>query len=358
MFTITGTLKDHLNNPLAGETIKFRPRPDITVTDDVYIGGGDVVTDDQGNFSTELVSVKDRSYLVYGGGLKPFFMAAQPDGSTVELGNVSPIPAPSAMSDYIRGVGVDSITDTDGDGIATVTLTNGETHPLPLPEGPRGPRGSMGPQGPQGEDGLRGPEGPQGPQGEEGPRGSMGPQGPQGEDGPRGPEGPQGPQGEEGPRGPEGPQGPQGEDGPRGPEGPQGPQGEDGPRGPEGPPAEIPDTGWADVTPIDGFTFQGSNSVQVRKMLGSLVLIRWGFDSTGMSANTSHNVGTIPAGFEPANPTYITLTSSNAEDSGMAVIGTGGNIEIRTGSTVASYYMFDGNSWTTDNEKHYVKKNY
>src|SRR5699024_6062462 len=174
MFTITGTLKDHLNNPLAGETIKFRPRPDITVTDDVYIGGGDVVTDDQGNFSTELVSVKDRSYLVYGGGLKPFFMAAQPDGSAVELGNVSPIPAPSAMSDYIRGVGVDSITDSDGDGIATVTLTNGETHPLPLPEGPRGPRGSMGPQGPQGEDGLRGPEGPQGPTGADGQRGSLG----------------------------------------------------------------------------------------------------------------------------------------------------------------------------------------
>src|SRR5699024_4496132 len=235
--------------------------------------------------------------------LKPFFMAAQPDGSAVELGNVSPIPAPSAMSDYVRGVGVDSITDSDGDGIATGTLTNGETHPLPLQEGLQGPRGRRGP---------RGSEGPQGPQSETGP------------------------------------QGPQGEDGPRGSMGPQGPQGEEGPRGPEGPPAEIPDTGWVDVTPINEFTFQGSNSVQVRKMLGSLVLIRWGFDSTGMSANTSHNVGTIPAGFEPANPTYITLTSSNAEDSGMAVIGTGGNIEIRTGSTVASYYMFDGNSWTTD----------
>ena len=41
------------------------------------------------------------------------------------------------------GVGVESITDQDGDGVATVKLSDGSTSSLPLPRGPRGERGAV-----------------------------------------------------------------------------------------------------------------------------------------------------------------------------------------------------------------------
>ena len=42
------------------------------------------------------------------------------------------------------GIGVESISDTDGDGIALVTYTDGRTSELPLPEGPKGDQGIPG----------------------------------------------------------------------------------------------------------------------------------------------------------------------------------------------------------------------
>ena len=42
------------------------------------------------------------------------------------------------------GVGVESITDEDGDGTATVTFSDGSTSSLPLPRGPEGERGERG----------------------------------------------------------------------------------------------------------------------------------------------------------------------------------------------------------------------
>lgn len=124
------------------------------------------------------------------------------------------------------GRGINSISDGDGDGIATVVFTDSTSSQLPLPQGPEGP------QGPTGADStVPGPEGPQGPQGPQGETGAdsvvPGPQGPEGPQGPIGLTGADstvpGPQGPEGPEGPQGPQGIKGDIGPEGPVGPEGP---------------------------------------------------------------------------------------------------------------------------------------
>lgn len=149
------------------------------------------------------------------------------------------------------GVSVVAVEDVDGDGVATVTLSDGSVSSLPLPRGPEGERGPMGPQGgpgPQGATGPQGERGPAGPAGPQGERGPIGPVGPQGERGLTGPAGPQGLKGDTGATGPTGPQGPQGVKGdtgaastvpgpvgPQGATGPAGPRGETGPTGPQGP---------------------------------------------------------------------------------------------------------------------------
>lgn len=119
------------------------------------------------------------------------------------------------------GRGINSISDGDGDGIATVVFTDSTSSQLPLPLGP------IGPEGPTGADStVPGPEGPQGPQGPQGETGAdsvvPGPQGPEGPQGPQGPAGPEGPQGVEGPKGPQGVEGPKGDQGAQGPAGPAG----------------------------------------------------------------------------------------------------------------------------------------
>lgn len=116
------------------------------------------------------------------------------------------------------GVGVESVTDEDADGVATVRLTSGEVSDLPLPRGPqgeRGPQGDRGLQGERGERGLTGERGIQGDRGDVGPAPEVswtgdrltvggqtgpsltGPAGPAGADstvpGPAGPAGPVGP---------------------------------------------------------------------------------------------------------------------------------------------------------------------
>lgn len=57
------------------------------------------------------------------------------------------------------GVGVESITDDDGDGVATVTLSDGSTSSLPLPRGLEGAPGRDGVDGAPGADGRDGQDG-------------------------------------------------------------------------------------------------------------------------------------------------------------------------------------------------------
>ena len=106
------------------------------------------------------------------------------------------------------GVGVESITDVDGDGVATVAFSDGSTSSLPLPRGLQGEPGRDGVDGEDGADGrtpalswqgtalavdgapgpdLRGPAGKDGVNGAPGRDGEDGAPGRDGEDGAPGP---------------------------------------------------------------------------------------------------------------------------------------------------------------------------
>jgi len=99
-------------------------------------------------------------------------------------------------ADGADGVSVESITDADGDGVATVRLSSGVESPLPLPRGPQGEPGRDGVDGEDGADGhtpslswqgsaltvdgvpgpdLRGPAGQDGQDGKDGVDGAPGP---------------------------------------------------------------------------------------------------------------------------------------------------------------------------------------
>ena len=115
------------------------------------------------------------------------------------------------------GVGVESITDDDGDGVAEVRLTSGATSDLPLPRGPQGERGERGLTGERGAKGDRGDVGPAPEVSWSGDRLTVG-----GQTGPSltGPRGLKGDRGEQGLKGDKGDQGPQGDKGDKGDTGP------------------------------------------------------------------------------------------------------------------------------------------
>lgn len=105
------------------------------------------------------------------------------------------------------------------------------------------------------------------------------------------------------------------------------------------------DTGWVDITLRPGFAWQNGNPAQVRR-IGSVVYARWGWASTNMLPSESNIVGDLPAGFYPAESVYVMSSSSNAESPGVAVFGTSGDIQIRTGQTLGTYYLVSGVTWT------------
>lgn len=101
------------------------------------------------------------------------------------------------------GVGIESIvynrTDTNGNRIYKVNLSNDTSYEIQCDKGVTGPQGATGPQGDKGDTGSQGPQGPKGDTGNtgpQGPKGDTGEQGPKGDTGEQGPQGPQGPQGE------------------------------------------------------------------------------------------------------------------------------------------------------------------
>ena len=115
------------------------------------------------------------------------------------------------------GVGVESITDEDGDGVAEVRLTSGATSALPLPRGPQGERGERGLTGERGAKGDRGDVGPAPEVSWLGDRLTVGGQTGPSLTGPQGERGPQGLKGDQGDRGPQGLKGDKGDTGATGP---------------------------------------------------------------------------------------------------------------------------------------------
>ncbi|GAA0639720.1 hypothetical protein GCM10009547_49530 [Sporichthya brevicatena] len=106
----------------------------------------------------------------------------------------------------------------------------------------------------------------------------------------------------------------------------------------------VEDTGWQDVTTLPGFAIQ--QQPQVRK-IGDVIYMRGGWSNTGLSATTNHNVGTVPVGFRPPDGTHdliIRAGTSGGNSSGVFFVSASGNVQLRTSSTLGSYYICCG-SW-------------
>lgn len=97
-----------------------------------------------------------------------------PAGEPGPPGADSTVPGPEGRS-------IETVTDSDADGIATITYTDGSLASLPLPRGLKGDTGAAGADGRDGLDStVPGPPGEQGIQGIPGERGAQGPAGPAG----------------------------------------------------------------------------------------------------------------------------------------------------------------------------------
>jgi len=113
---------------------------------------------------------------------------------------------------------------------------------------------------------------------------------------------------------------------------------------------QFADSGWVDVTVSSGFAaMAGAEKPQVRK-IGNIVYLRGGWTNTGVStANTAYNVGVIPVGYRPINSPLVGAAGSSA---GNAVAGlhiqTDGVVQVRTASTLGSYYKMDRQCYPLD----------
>ncbi|MFI8412799.1 SGNH/GDSL hydrolase family protein [Paeniglutamicibacter gangotriensis] len=108
-------------------------------------------------------------------------------------------------------------------------------------------------------------------------------------------------------------------------------------------------TVWRPVTVNPGFSAQGTSSkpsVTTDPANPNRRDMRWGFSSQGMAANGEFVVGRVPSEDIPANSYYCSVQTSNPAITaqGSIVAGTG-NIIVRPGPTLASWYLFDQVRW-------------
>lgn len=107
--------------------------------------------------------------------------------------------------------------------------------------------------------------------------------------------------------------------------------------------AKFSDGGWKDVTVAGGFAPMGGAEKPQARYRHGVVYVRGGFLSTGLTANGTHTVGTLPAGIPtpPVNDIRALGSSSGAATSASGFVQTGGELTIRVGATVGGYYKFD-----------------
>lgn len=106
---------------------------------------------------------------------------------------------------------------------------------------------------------------------------------------------------------------------------------------------------WLDCTEIYPYKFQSGTPARVRRE-GMRWYLSWGFSTTNangvaMAANSSYLVGKVPDDARPGAYKYFQIPGSGAKDSGMCVIRSSGEIEIRTGATVGGYFILDSVHW-------------
>jgi hypothetical protein len=106
------------------------------------------------------------------------------------------------------------------------------------------------------------------------------------------------------------------------------------------------DTGWIDMTAKTGFALLGSTENAKARMKNGVVYIQGGFSNTGISANGSYTIGNLPAGITaPAENLIGRFGTSSGASAASFFVTSAGEILLRAGATVSSYYKFGGQSY-------------
>lgn len=183
--TLTGTLPSAVGGGPYTGTIVLTPSAPLIDADRhaIYPGGGSVALDEDGAFAVELIpndasgiepeSWRWRIDLQPAGGQRVIFWTDihGPDGATVHLDELLPVPAPDGTPGVQQGpAGASAFEVAVAEGYSgTVTQW------LASLVGPAGATGATGPTGPTGATGAQGPAGATGATGPQGPKGDTGP---------------------------------------------------------------------------------------------------------------------------------------------------------------------------------------
>lgn len=192
VITLTGTLPAAVLGTGYQGRIVLTPSATLIDTDRhaVYPGGGAVDFVD-GAFSTQLIPTGTAGIQPDGwlwevdiqptDGRRVLFWAeiTGPDGTTVDLDTLVPVPAPDGSPAAEQGPPGASAYQLAVEQGFTGTVTEWLAS-LVGPQGPPGATGATGPKGDTGATGATGPKGDAGTQGEQGPTGATGPQPPLG----------------------------------------------------------------------------------------------------------------------------------------------------------------------------------
>ncbi|MFG2400757.1 GDSL-type esterase/lipase family protein [Streptomyces lydicus] len=187
--TLTGTLPTAVGGGPYSGTVILTPSTELIDTERhaIYPGGGTVALDTAGTFSVEVIpndaagiepaGWRWRIDLQPAGGQRVIFWTDihGPDGATVHLDELLPVPAPDGTPGVQQGpAGVSAYELAVQQG-----YTGTVTQWLASLVGPTGATGATGATGPAGPTGATGPQGPTGATGATGPQGATGPAGPQ-----------------------------------------------------------------------------------------------------------------------------------------------------------------------------------
>ena len=163
-FTITGHVTDLDGDVRVGARARVSSRVSwVADGSTVLVGGADGTIGSDGTLTKDsggpwVVDAPESTPLwLQVDGLPYVALDAPADGASVDLADLlaanvpRPLPSDSPLVKGDKGDtgrGVESITDTDLDGVATVTYDDGTIEALPLPRGQKGDKGDRGDVGP------------------------------------------------------------------------------------------------------------------------------------------------------------------------------------------------------------------
>ena len=128
MITLTGTLTDHADQPIPGKTVRITPMPYVSVdttADKTRAGAPEQTTDGDGHWSVDLEHVPGLVYRIEyrHSQVAPAKVLCSADdgqdggildGTTFDIADAVPVPAPSPMAEYLRGASAYDIAVAEG----------------------------------------------------------------------------------------------------------------------------------------------------------------------------------------------------------------------------------------------------